>query len=162
MPLESTLHLPLTRIGTIMDTKVTWSPAISMGIPSLDIEHAKIFKLSLEVEQLCQASVRMDSSRFHEILNELCVYARDHFSHEEKLMEASGYPELIDVRKKHNEFITALADITFNATRDVFETEKLNSLLSYWLVNHILDEDMKYRDFLDQKKQRVIFTMPDA
>ena len=79
-------------------------------------------------------------------------YAQSHFKHEEKLLEAYGFPGLEDQKIKHREFRIKTVD---HSTATYLGVEQVPAvLLEYltdWLVHHILEDDMAYRSFFIEK-----------
>ncbi len=72
-----------------------------------------------------------------------------HFTAEEKMMEESGYPYLLEHKELHDNLITKLNDIseTANMGRDI-DMKKLRVFVFEWLTEHILKQDKNYMDYL--------------
>lgn len=66
-----------------------WSPALSMGVPQIDLQHQELFA---RIDALVQAARQRDRSQIEPTLEFLARYAAVHFEAEEGLMRASGYP----------------------------------------------------------------------
>lgn len=80
--------------------------------------------------------------------------ALSHFAHEEQLFEQFGFPDLASHANAHDSIATELIGLkqafeTTNLTRKWLE---VGTLLRSLLLNHILHDDMKYRDFLHRHR----------
>jgi len=94
----------------------------------------------------------VDSEIITDVLGELREYAWQHFSDEEQLMELNGFPDLEQHRQEHREFFKQLMGITLKAMHKQGDTpEVLFDLLQSWLYDHLLDTDMRYRDYYQDK-----------
>ncbi len=131
-----------------MATLVTWTPALSVGHNLLDAQHQKLFLLCDRIGALSDKSGADLSDAFHLALNELCIYAEEHFSTEEKLLDSFNFPFIEEMRKEHNEFITNLSEILYDATRGIVDSKKLYAFVTDWLESHVMKEDMKYKSYL--------------
>lgn len=137
-----------------MVAPVSWTPALSVGNNLLDAQHQKLFSLCNEIGALSDKTGSDLSEAFHNALNELCIYAEEHFAAEEKLLDACNFPFIEEMRHEHNEFITNLSEILFNATRGILDAKKLHEFVCSWLVSHVMEEDMKYKGYLNNSSPK--------
>jgi hemerythrin-like metal-binding protein len=82
------------------------------------------------------------------ILDELICYTRIHFTSEEVLMEAFGYPESLLHRIEHDRLTRTVLEFQQQfAGGEVHLSVQLMEFLKSWLVKHILGIDQKYVEF---------------
>ena len=132
---------------------ITWTSDLSVGDHSIDDDHKELFALVDELD-----SADMSHDYINSILDRLKAYTRGHFSREEEYMEQVGYPGMEGHLLQHKNFIEWLE--TIRATYARFPQspfiigDSVNSYLQRWLRQHILEEDMKYRDFILEQKAK--------
>jgi hemerythrin-like metal-binding protein len=65
------------------------------------------------------------------------------------MMEEVGYPDLSGHRERHVDLNRRLADYyrTFYTEKKP-QTDEVMDFLQHWLFDHILEEDMRYREHL--------------
>ena len=124
-----------------------WKPEYSVGHPAIDADHKGLFAL---VRELREAD--MSDGLLTSILGRLEAYAEGHFAREEAMMRTGGYPDLDEHMAKHRVFVEWLDSVkkTYHrAAESPFQVgEAVNDFLQRWLVEHILEEDMQYRDYV--------------
>lgn len=129
-----------------MPTITTWDARYSVGDPILDRQHQKLLSLCDALRE-CAATVGRESdARFHDILNELAVYAREHFASEEEILERCAYPQLEQQRQDHIRYEVQVTEALSAATFGKLEKAELLQFISAWWTQHILVSDMAYRD----------------
>jgi hemerythrin len=114
---------------------VEWRDGFRINIPQVDAEHRHLFAL---VKALNLQSV-------DKTLEELLDYVVTHFSNEQALMEASGYPAFEQHLKLHEEFSAFVGEFLSGA--DVWTEDRIQELrrfLNKWLIGHILTHDMRF------------------
>lgn len=133
---------------------IVWREAMSVGAPALDADHKRM----IDMINLAEQWIGQDNWRqVATITDELLRYVDEHFRREEAVMAATRYPETEQHRKGH-EALAAKARLLhekFKAAR-LEEDQKTCSqvlirVLTDWLVNHILREDMKFKPFIPRK-----------
>ena len=120
-------------------------PEFFTGIDSIDAEHARLFELANEAQQLMQNNYTPDKYDYIvNIINGLKEYAMLHFANEEAYMESIKYKRLFTQKIEHQEFINKLEEIDFDSIDENQEKTILDLLnfLSEWLVQHILEKDL--------------------
>ena len=114
---------------------VEWRDGFTINIPSVDEQHKHLFEL---VKALSTKTVEAT-------IDELLDYVVVHFTHEQELMEASGYPGFADHLKLHEDFGSTVAD--FLGRSDEWSDERVHELrrfLNKWLIGHILTHDLRF------------------
>lgn len=124
-----------------MSFVVEWRDGFRIGVDQVDAEHHHLFVL---VKALSLANVQ-------ETLNELLEYVVVHFTHEQEIMERSGYPEFKEHLALHESFSANVAE--FLSRDEEWTEDRINELrrfLNKWLVGHILTHDLRFgRWYLD-------------
>lgn len=124
-----------------------WNKALSVGDDAIDDDHKELFSLLNEL-----AEADLADSFLLGILGRLEGYTQYHFTREEELMARVGYPGMQDHIAKHRMFVEWLDTVKKTYQRSAespFQLADLvNDFLGSWLVEHIMKEDMQYRDFI--------------
>lgn len=123
--------------------RIAWGPKFSVGNDLLDKQHQV---LVVQINRLADWIDGPGSrSTYHDILNELAMYAQVHFKSEELMLERSRYPDLHAQVEEHAIYEAYLADVMMEAIRNVVDKVRLQQFLVGWWSNHILVSDMKYK-----------------
>jgi len=130
--------------------KIIWHDGFSVGVAKLDSQHRKLMDMINKMIENPLTDTR--SETIADILTEMTNYAIRHFETEEKLLSAHDYPRFDIHKQMHTTFRINTVEFCFQTTAGV-ETvpESVFNFLRDWLVNHILEEDMKYSKFLNEK-----------
>jgi hemerythrin-like metal-binding protein len=132
--------------------EINWSNSLSVGVPEIDEEHQQFVA---RVNELNRAIVEgKDKSTVERLLDLMLMEATHHFWHEQQLLAQWKYPQRAAHAAKHAQ-LTAQFDRVMKEFEqaDVSFTWALKGLhIKQLLVDHLLHEDMKYRDFLRRKK----------
>ena len=127
--------------------RLEWKPSYSVNNDAVDKDHKGFFKLAQELGE-SQPSREL----FGDVLERLEQYATDHFAREEALMTIIKYPGLDAHIKSHKTFIDWLAVATrryhSSAEEETDMGRQITEFVENWLVEHILKEDMRYRDYV--------------
>jgi hemerythrin-like metal-binding protein len=85
------------------------------------------------------------------MLRKLAEYTRDHFSAEERMMEAAKYPGLPGHRTKHRDLTKQVEEYVakFERGEGSLNLQLLNFLRD-WLTNHIQKVDSEYGPWLNE------------
>ena len=123
---------------------------LSVGIPEIDEEHRLFFA---HVAQLDEAlSQRRDAAEIRRLVGLIMDTAIRHFAHEEQLFVQFGFPNVDQHSSVHAEIIADLLRLKVDCESDDFGVKcaDVGRGLKDVLQNHVLEQDMKYRDFLYQ------------
>lgn len=133
--------------------KIIWGENFSVGVRDLDGQHKQIVML---VNTLIEMSdTKVDSEIISDTLTKMTQYAIDHFQKEEQYMLDYGYPEYSSQRKQHQEFKKKTVDFCMETmAHKVTVPTEIFSYLKLWWTNHILQEDMKYKKFFNDRGLR--------
>lgn len=128
--------------------KIIWDSSYSVGDSTLDGHHKKLLALTNALADCAGESSPQADSQFHEILNELAVYTREHFAAEEKVLTRCNYPLLTMHKGEHAKFVQWLAEKLVLAADGVLDKVGVQLFVSDWWREHILVRDMHYHDYI--------------
>lgn len=129
-----------------------WTADLSVGIPQIDEEHQHFIQL---VNELNRAIVqRADFAEIKQMMQSILDDAVVHFEHEEAFFKQWGYPDAEDHAEKHAQAVRNFTQIMANLTRGGVEFEwiKAGLAIKQSLIDHLLNEDFKYRDFYQARE----------
>ncbi len=131
--------------------RLEWSDELSVYIPEIDAEHKHFILLVNELNEAIarRMAVEQIKNRMRTILDD----AATHFAHEEALFNEWGYPEAGEHAKKHAQITMALREIMGSFEHGGLDCELIEAGLKVKeaLIEHLLTEDMKYRDYCLRK-----------
>lgn len=129
---------------------IDWSSDLSVRVPSIDAEHQGLLRLINELQDnmLGEKSAEVLSR----VLARLTFYSVQHFGHEEKLMEESGYPGYPEHKAEHEAFVEKLGEFKagFHNGNPALPEEVL-AYLRAWLLGHIQGTDRAYSDYFVER-----------
>lgn len=131
--------------------RLEWDESLSVGIPEIDADHQRFIRLVNELNQAIIARLGMEEigKCMHSILEDVA----SHFAHEEAKFKQWGYPGAAEHAQKHAQIILAMNEIQGRFERGCTEYELIEVGLTVKaaLIDHLLAEDMKYRDWYRSK-----------
>ena len=132
---------------------MTWDNTYSVGIKSLDDQHAGLFD---SLNELHAAMLKGQAkSVIGPLLEDLLAYTRSHFSAEELMLARARYPDLAAHRLKHQNLTSQVAEYAERYKRgEAAISVHLIQFLRDWLAEHILREDRAYSGWLAQASLR--------
>jgi hemerythrin-like metal-binding protein len=135
--------------------RLEWKDELSVGIPEIDVEHKNFIRLVSELNE--SISSRMDVAEITRRIQAILDDSIAHFEHEEALFKEWGYPDAAEHEKKHDQIILALRNITNRPSNGMTEYEWIDAGLRIkkTLIEHLLVEDMKYRDYCQNKQKQM-------
>ena len=129
---------------------LSWQDDYRIGVPLIDREHQYIFRLINEFNDKYAGGETQQQILL--VLTRLVAYAEQHFQHEEGLMQECGYPRLAHQQSLHEKLYGSIfalnEDLSLRGSR--VDTLTLR-FLKYWMMDHILKEDMDIGDFMRRK-----------
>lgn len=133
---------------------ILWRDTMSVGVGELDRDHKKMIAM---VNAMEAAMASLDQPVIAAVMQQLVTYVADDFQREEELMERHGDPGLAQHKEHHAQaaeriFVLRRRYQAASSIEDKREVaRRLHGLLSHWLVNHILVEDLRLRDLVAPK-----------
>lgn len=128
--------------------EIAWSDYLSVGVVEMDEEHRRFIT---RVNDLNQAVIEAEGkATVVSLMESMLMEATHHFSHEQELLAHWNYPDVDAHSATHavlaSEFDRVMKEIEATDISFVWALKGLR--LKQLLVDHLLKEDMKYRDFL--------------
>jgi len=129
-----------------------WTEKLSIGIATIDNQHRELFKrINKLVAAIKQNRCREEIDGTIKFLED---YARVHFSDEERHMQKAHYAGYEEQQEDHRRYLAALAELKDQASLprvhgssyDLSATT--NQVVVDWIVDHIMNLDMKFGEFL--------------
>lgn len=140
---------------------INWKNEFSVGVKEMDEQHKKLLGM---INRLIEEQHTLtDPKTIADLLTKMTDYAQVHFRAEEFLMAEYGYEQKSVQEKQHQGFIDKT--ISFYSATDLGPNVLSVALLDYlgtWLVEHILQEDMKYTSFFQKQRTSLIDYGTDA
>jgi hemerythrin-like metal-binding protein len=126
---------------------LAWNDSYSVGVRSIDQQHSGLFAI---VNELHTAMMKGQAkSVLGALLDKLVKYTNEHFSYEERMMEASKYPSFAAHRAHHLDLTKQVSEFMDRYKRgDGTLNIELLRFLSDWLTKHIQHEDKEYGPWL--------------
>lgn len=128
---------------------LAWNDNFSVGVNTIDQQHSGLFAV---VNELHTAMMKGQTKTvIGALLDKLVKYTREHFAHEERMMEAAKYPGLAAHKAHHAELTKQVGDFMARYKRgDGTLNIELLRFLSDWLTKHIQKEDKEYSPWLQR------------
>jgi len=131
-----------------MADKIVWTEDMSVGCAPLDNDH----KILVQALNDFVEAMENDEGVFvtDGIFAVLADYTDYHFSREERVMEACGYPDLERHKLTHENLKEQLLDCRtrYMLNPNAELEEEVRAFLTSWLQNHILVRDMDYKEVI--------------
>lgn len=127
-----------------------WDISYELGIPVVDEQHKHLVYLCNNFrDKLTNRSSNEGATwqnALSEALRETVQYTKTHFSTEEKLMQASAYPNYEYHKRCHHEFIDTITHILESFNIATLETAyEFSAYLKEWILTHIAYEDRQFQ-----------------
>ncbi|HUJ18534.1 MAG TPA: bacteriohemerythrin [Nitrospirota bacterium] len=133
-----------------------WNKTLEVGIDTIDSQHRELFRrinrLVLAIrEHRCKSEI-------DGVLKFLDDYARVHFADEAKHMRETGYPGYEEQLREHQKYLAALKELKEQAEQPRISgasydlSATTNQVVVDWIVDHIMKVDMRFGEFLRNKK----------
>jgi hemerythrin len=121
---------------------------LSVGIPEIDDEHRHFFALIRRLDEALAGDA--GAAAIQQLMELLVDDANRHFAHEEVMFGLVGFPDIEEHVKIHADLTSEINRLKqdFNAGHAHGEWSKWVEQIKDLLLHHVLEQDMKYRDFL--------------
>jgi hemerythrin len=129
--------------------KITWSNDFSVGNNDLDAQHLKIVNF---INDLIDMPSFKNQAQALDCITKMLAYSIEHLDYEEQLLQELGYPEADSHSFIHQFYVSKVKNLLKSSFHndEMFKHEILDFLKEWWTY-HILEEDMKYKPFLQSK-----------
>jgi len=134
---------------------IKWRDSYSVGVEKFDQEHMLLVELINEMFEVVRDKGKVAS--LNGAVDKLVDYTRVHFVDEEEALEKVDYPHLEEHKEIHANLLAQVVEFQEQIEEEGKDLRTdLYKFLRDWLINHILDEDMKYgKYFKDEVKETV-------
>jgi hemerythrin len=130
---------------------VEWRDQMSLDYLPLDEEH----RAFLNVVNRSVPAARSGDFKTMDIVFDACYdYVRNHFSHEEDIMERVSFPDIEAHMQAHRTFIQNISEFRkkYEAAKTDEEKQKqaikTSDFLSLWFLGHVLSRDKLLKPYL--------------
>ena len=129
---------------------IMWTNDYSVGVEALDADHIMIVSLMNHIDDLKQDG--SEEEAVGTVVKVLLDVAHSHFRREEGFLKKYDYPEFERHWHEHRVLEEQLEELraAYARTPDPDISQEILELLNFWLVEHILRVDMRYKGFLRQ------------
>ncbi|GAB1431945.1 bacteriohemerythrin [Spirochaetota bacterium] len=128
-----------------------WTPAISVGINTIDDQHKKLISLINDVSDAMKA--RKAKEVIGDILQQLSDYTVYHFGNEERAFDKYQYPDRENHKIAHKSYVDKIGElIERNNKGELGISISVLDFLMDWITNHIMKTDMLYVPFFKDKE----------
>lgn len=125
-----------------------WSDDFATGIAIIDFDHQQLFNVT---KTLAAAIQNGESQReIESTIGHLIDYIARHFRREEKLFEATDYPDRDAHKARHRDIENTVKDIAvmYKSDPSTIHSTELLDFLKVWLTKHIMKADREFIPFL--------------
>ncbi|MFQ5965119.1 MAG: bacteriohemerythrin [Candidatus Scalinduaceae bacterium] len=131
-----------------MSVKFNWESSYSVGDKLLDEQHKKIFYLGNEISNMNGLNVK-------KVVMDLFKHTREHFDHEEELMQEVQFPGFEEHRELHNDLIEKLGATNHRSSNTDHSNVYIFRKLVYdWIIDHIMTQDKIFFNYYRQAKNK--------
>ncbi len=125
---------------------IKWRDSYSVGVEQFDRQHVKLVELINEIFMVVLH--KKSVAPLHDSIETLIEYTQFHFADEEAAMEKAGYP-LLDAHKQEHAQLEQEVLMFYDQVKNGEEVvTEFYQFLREWLLNHIVESDMKYAEYL--------------
>lgn len=128
-----------------------------VGVNSINRQHLRLASYAVEFNQIIEnlegrEPEEQEWRRIDSLFAKVTRYVESHFREEEQLMIENGYPDYESHKALHDNFVAGLIKVQSSINnRKISANKKFGTMLWDWLIQHINQEDYKYREFFQSK-----------
>lgn len=130
---------------------IEWRDKLSVGDAGIDADHRILIKIINEFE--ANAAQNLDREALSVTLKKLMNYTKEHFAREERLQSRMNYPYYDGHCLEHKRLLQEVEQyvrryvLDSKAEIDAGVKSNMVHFLRDWLINHIIEQDLKMRPF---------------
>lgn len=129
---------------------INWTNDKSVLVAAMDNQHKKLIDLINILSDAVANGAGRDVSIA--VVDELVMYAENHFKEEERLLQQADYEGLPAQKKQHAAFCSKVAEFKQGLTSGtVLLSTDIVIFLKDWLLDHIMGMDKQYGPVLNKK-----------
>jgi len=130
-----------------MDITAIWKPEYSVGHPEIDTQHKYLFELWILLASITKQPENRRS--LEQALLSLYDYVEIHFQREEELLAA--HPDIEKHKEIHAAFVEQVQSFMDQFRAGTLESPVVVEYLKEWLIDHIVETDIRYFRALDRE-----------
>lgn len=127
-----------------------WLADYSVGIPSMDRQHERLFDLT------CATADHLKTGSREQLLDSLDILieaTRQHFQDEEALLERAGYPDVARHSLQHEALLEEIVHLRQRcAAGRPLDAGSFHRFFRDWLASHVAGEDAGYASFMAEQE----------
>ena len=129
-----------------------------VGVMRFNKEHLRLASYAAEfqevVDSLQDREPNIEDWRHIDALfSRILKVASNHFKAEEEMMSSQGYPGYDSQKKQHDKFLEKMLKVQEDIRdRSIKFKDDFRSMLWDWLIHHINEIDVDYREFFKSKQ----------
>lgn len=124
-----------------------WSDRYALGISEIDRQHRQLFDIINRLGETIGTASEFRQATL--TVSDLYRYLCEHFTYEEALLYKADYVALSAQKRQHRAFINQVARFQIQvARRDPKVSREVLSMLTTWLMTHVLRADRLYVEHL--------------
>jgi len=128
---------------------IPWDERYALGIPLVDEQHKKLLDLANALYDACREGSKSAKDAFRNAARDIVEYVKVHFSTEEKLMKRVNFPETVEHKEEHKEFVKQfLAEVKAFEDGKPFVSNAFANFLKGWILNHVAHTDKRMGNYL--------------
>jgi len=130
-----------------------WREQLSVGNDLIDADH----KYLIDIINLAEQGLKThDCVMLTGALDNLSRYSIMHFSREETIAAAAGYPQASSLHESHGELMKMLVQLKkeIGDQWDAASATRFSAFLRAWLIDHVIKEDLLMKPFLKKHSPR--------
>ena len=129
---------------------IKWRATYETGVPSMDEQHRQLIDLINSLYRVLRKEESVET--IGPILDDMAAYADKHLREEEALLQKHDFPGYDEHLLLHNNYQEELAALTRDwEQQDELTAKKIYAFLRQWWLEHIVENDQKYGNFLTEK-----------
>jgi hemerythrin-like metal-binding protein len=116
----------------------------------MDEEHKKLVEVAEDITQAMRSG--LGKGAIEDAFQGLMDYTANHFMEEELLMGEHDFPGSSEHKDIHNRLTQQVMEYRNELfSKDSFNPAEFQAFISDWLINHILEEDRQYAEFINAR-----------
>lgn len=128
-----------------------WKDSFSVHVAELDQQHRLFFELVNRLYDAIQSG--QGKQVLVRIFQDLSDHTARHFTAEENMLRDVNYPGLDTQKKHHDFFIAEIASLKKEVEENQERiTVRTSDFLKDWFLNHVLQLDKQYADYLEEAR----------
>ncbi len=138
---------------------IAWEEKLKVGNLEIDADHKELIGMINEFEAKTKSPDGVSLRALQITLERLQLYVHDHFAREEYIQAIAKYPGLSENKRQHDALRKTLADFIARFESGALDepgkaADEMATFLNHWLMNHILEVDIKMRGALVEESWR--------